>query len=273
MAVRVARNLAGHSNAKVYVTHVLSPGSEDPDLAESLRASATGELGRIEREAMLAGVKHEYVLRKGDLWEELSRLLRQYRIDLIVMGSHGRSGFSKPALGSVAEEIFHSAPCPVITVGPTIASECAADADLRTILFPTDFSPSSLRALPYALSLAQVHHAMLVLLHVLELQTMELHIKEKAQELPFGSLEAARARAGAQLHKLVPADAELWGEPECRVESGAIAETILETAVSGRANLIVLGLSPEPGFADRASWEIASTIVSQAPCPVLTVRS
>jgi nucleotide-binding universal stress UspA family protein len=75
------------------------------------------------------------------------------------------------------------------------------------------------------------------------------------------------------LRKLVAADAELWGEPECRVESGAITETILETAVSGRANLIVLGLSPEPGFADRASWEIASTIVSQAPCPVLTVRS
>jgi nucleotide-binding universal stress UspA family protein len=216
-------------------------------------------------------VKHEYLLRRGHLWAELSRLLRQYRIDLIVMGSHGGSGFSTPALGSAATEVFRAAPCPVITVGPTIASECAADADLRTILFPTDFSPASLRALPYALSLAQAHHAMLVFLHV-----MELHTMENAQEPSPGSfgspgtLEAARARAGARLHQLVPADAELWSEPECRVETGEVAETILETAVSGRANLIVLGL--EPGFADRASGEIASKIVSQAPCPVLTVR-
>ena len=85
---------------------------------------------------------------------------------LVVVGTHGRPGISKVLMGSVAERIFRQASCPVLTVGPNVSGEPEAIVDMHTILFPTDFSPESVAAVPYATSLAQEHQARVYLLHV-----------------------------------------------------------------------------------------------------------
>ena len=93
-------------------------------------------------------------------------MVGRHAIDLIVLGSHGKHGLKKLVLGSAAEQIFRHADCPVLTVGPKVVAPGPGEVAFKHILFATDFSAGSLRALPYALSLAEENQARLALLHV-----------------------------------------------------------------------------------------------------------
>jgi nucleotide-binding universal stress UspA family protein len=269
MAIRLARTLAGRNHAKIHVAHVVNPATIpmiSPEAgtfaADRVRQRAAEELRKLDRESILGSAKHECLLREGYVWEQLQAVIRERQIDLVVTGTHGPGGFEKLALGSVAEEIFRNASCPVVTVGPLISSECASDEDLRCVLYATDFSPQSLGAAEFAVVLAQEHGARLVFLHVIET------LFEKSEA---GMVSASDAFI-AELKKLIPADAELWCEPEYRVEYGDPSTEIIETAIVTRANMIVLGVLKAPGASTHMPWSIASKIVRQAPCPVLTVR-
>ena len=88
-------------------------------------------------------------------------------VDLIVLGTHGRTGAEKLLLGSVAEEIFRRSPVPVLTIGPGVRSSTHNAGRFRRVLFATDLSPESLAAAPYAITLAQENQARLALLLVM----------------------------------------------------------------------------------------------------------
>jgi len=178
-------------------------------------------------------------------------------IDLIVIGTHGRTGAGKLLMGSVAEAIFRQAPCPVLTVGPEVSGEPASVADLHEILVPVDFSPESLAALPYAISLARHDDARLYLLHV------------------AGRYQRGETLLDTQLRNLIPRDARLFCEPKVFVESGAPAERILELAEELGTDLIVLGVKRTPSIFEATRHLPQATaykVVSEASCPVLTVR-
>src|SRR5579872_2294374 len=171
-ALPYALSLAQKYDAKLFVAHV---NSEPIGVPASLREGLHG-LGFKHQnedadglnllESQLRGVRYEVISREGDVCAELSQIVRTEGIDLIVIGTHGRTGAGKLLMGSVAESIFRHAPCPVLTVGPDVAGEPASIADLHEILFPTDFGAESLAALPYAISLAQQDDARLYLLYV-----------------------------------------------------------------------------------------------------------
>lgn len=166
-------------------------------------------------------------------------------------------------LGSVAEEIFRTVPVPVLTVGP---HSNPGKANVREILFSTDFNTESNAAAAYAVSLAQEFQARLTLLHVVP--------EPKAGELVgwFDVQESAKKL----LAKLVPPEAEDWCKPEFFVERGDPAERILDLANLREVDLIVLGAQPEsgvPGAATHLPVAIAHRVVARANCPVLTVRS
>jgi len=136
---------------------------------------------------------------------------------------------------------------------------------LHELLYATDFSRESLAALPYAVSLAQEHQAQLALLYVLERADASI----KDAELNAASLLH-------RLHSLVPPEAELWCHPKYFVKFGAPADQILELATMRRPHLIVLGVRRGRGpilAAAHAPMGTAHKVVSQANCPVLTVRA
>jgi len=208
-------------------------------------------------ESQLHGTRHEILSREGDVWTEMSKIADDKEIDLIVVGTHGRSGASKLLMGSVAETIFRHAPCPVLTVGPETSGEPNSIADLHEILFPTDFSAESLAALPYAISLAQQDDARLYLLYV------------------GGRSQRGETLLESQLRNLVPPDARLFCEPKVYVETGPPAERILELAEELGTDLIVLGVKSTPLVFEASAHLPQATaykVVSQATCPVLTVR-
>jgi nucleotide-binding universal stress UspA family protein len=267
-ALHHAIAIAKHFDATVYLTHVVGSlgfvlAGPDAILAASDAAwrDARRLEDRLETSGVLAGVRHEIVVREGDIWEGIQEVVKDKDIDLIVSGTHGRSGIRKVVLGSIAEEIFRHASCPVLTVGPCAPTESVVEAKLQNILFATDFSPESLEALPFSLAAAREQHAQLTLLHVVE------HL---SAEEALGA-ERVMTALEARLRQLLPP--EYAGEHECRVEVGAIEEAILDIAAEERASVLILGLKTPATYVDHLGWLHAYHIVRGACCPVLTIRS
>ena len=100
---------------------------------------------------------HEIIFRTGDVWNIIGEIIRTKEIDLLVLSTHGRTGVDRVLFGSVAEKLFRKATCPVLTVGPRVASKLKNSGLLSQILYSTDFQPVSLAAAPLASSLAEEH--------------------------------------------------------------------------------------------------------------------
>jgi nucleotide-binding universal stress UspA family protein len=126
-AFKKAIEMAKASRAELLIVHVINPiipvageGYISPkmyeDLAESTRAWARKQLERLLAKAKKSGVRGKGVLAEGAAHEQIARIAKTKRADLVVMGTHGRSGFAKLFLGSVAGRVVTAAPCPVLTV-------------------------------------------------------------------------------------------------------------------------------------------------------------
>jgi len=269
-ALPYAVGLAKQYGAKVYGFHVRFPATYPIVGPEAMPQvmEAAAEQAKIDAQQLherLAGVVHEVSVCEGEVWPLMKDLVEKQKIDMIVIGTSGRTGVSRLLLGSVAEEIFRRASCAVLTVGPHVSKETDRRLEMKEILYATDFSPESLAALPYAVSLAQEHVARLTLLHVVgEPKVGELvHAEQYAESI------------SRQLRNLMPPEAEAWCAPKYVVEHGPEADKIMEVAIALGADLIVLGVRSAEGAmgtATHISQSIAHRVVTQARCPVLTVR-
>jgi len=260
-ALAVARRYGSH----IYLTHIIRPESFEfvvPEavtaMLEQSRREAEQQMAGLLVTGRLRGVSHQVLIATGDLWPVLSRLVREHDIDLIVLGTHGRTGVRKLLLGSVAQEVFRQAPCPVLTVGPKVHGQ--AESEPRRILYSTNFSPASAYSARYALSLAREHGAQLTFLHV----------AEEADLLPPESRARLVESVSKQLRELVPAG-EAWLEPELAVEFGSAAEGILKAADQYQAELIVMGVRRPTTLFGRTASGTAYDVVCRSGCPVLTV--
>ncbi len=191
--------------------------------------------------------------------------------DLLVIGSHGRSGFERLLLGSVAEKLLRKAPCPVMVV-PAHDATPPDEVRFRRIVCPVDFSDSSLAALEYALSLVEESDGWLSLIHALEIPP-ELHAMPTRDGIDVPRVRAAaEADARTRLRGLIPAAVREYCTVETRVLDGKAHRQILATAAERHADLIVMGVSGH-GAVDR--WVFGSntsSVIRGATCPVLTVR-
>jgi len=271
-ALPFAAAIARKFGAIVHALHVLTPEPYvyvPPETAataiEALEENAQAGMARVE--AQLTGIPHEATVVRGvGVWPALEQQIVECKADLIVLGTHGRTGAQKLLLGSVAEEVFRRSKVPVITIGPLVPSGIHSGAHFRRVLFATDFSPESLAAAPHAISLAEENEARLILLHVLP------DPKRQESNRPGGT---SVANAMYELYQLVPKEAEVWCRPEQVVEHGEPAERILWTADERGADLIVLGVRSAAGrlaAATHLGKSTAHKIVANAKCPVLTVR-
>jgi nucleotide-binding universal stress UspA family protein len=267
-ALPYAVGFASHFGAKLYALYVRRT---DQLTSAPEQWPATAELTRVKRKMtrLLEGsprIDSEALIKDGGLWNSVGSTIEMKQIDLVVLGTRGRSGLARALLGSAAEEIFRRAPCPVLTVGPHASPLLLRGGGLTQILYASDFSSESAAAAPYAISLAQEFQARLTLLHVIaDPKRGDL---VQAQELVTSSRKL--------LLDLVSPESELWCEPQFMVEQGPAAETILDVADLRKANLIVLGVRRPtgiPGAATHLPMAIAHKVVSRANCPVLTVRA
>jgi nucleotide-binding universal stress UspA family protein len=266
-AAPIAIQIARRYGAKVYGVHVnrfddytAAAPNAWAAMAEAAEKETKEDAGRLNEQ--LQGVEHEVVIGEGNLLELLSNVIQQKEIDLVVVGTRGRTGFGKTLLGSVAEQILRQSPCPVLTIGPHVNPWSDEYVKMREILYATDLATDTPVAAPYAISLAQENQAHLVLLHVIE--------DPKAGDL-VDSPEVVDLKE-RKLKQFVTEQVGLWCEPTYIVEQGPAAEKILDVAKRRHTDLIVLGARPAKGLATHLNMGTVHKVVSQAKCPVLTVR-
>jgi len=263
-ALKYALAIAKAGKSRLFVVHALPaapPPSSDFGMREfdSHRREIADRVRVLKNSGALKGVEYSVMLEHGGVWEVLAKTVEQRKVDLIVLGTHGRGGLKKLILGSTAEEVFRVAPCPVLTVGAHV-SDPVAGALFRHILVATDYSAGSLHALPYALSLAQTFQARVTLVHAVDPFTITaLASKIQVQE---------RER----LKVLVPQDTSV--AVEFQVQFGLPADVILNIAQRQKADLIVMGVHATEALtaSTHLPGTVADRVVCCASCPVLTVK-
>jgi nucleotide-binding universal stress UspA family protein len=282
-ALPYAAAISRHFGSTLHVAHVLSDagllmmsgGIDYVSLGTIYEDAHTEAKEKLERITLCLGeMPHRCHVRHGQVWKNLAEIVETNRIDLLIVGTHGRSGFGKLLLGSVAEDILRHAVCPVLTVGPQVCGRAKlpalegkhrdiapVDLELREILYATNFSPDAARSARAAVRLAEEFHAHLTVLHVIEKYSDP------------GSHPGPMEDGLRHLQELIPENARLQYAPERELEFGSAGENILRVASDREADMIVLGARAalEVG-STHLPWSTAHHVLAHAHCPVLTVR-
>jgi nucleotide-binding universal stress UspA family protein len=284
-ALEYAVAMATYYDARVTALHVYA------DLPVVTAAPSLGieglqpvSLVEIDRAAVVAATERFAALVPGDgrvdpMVQEaphpVDEILAQADLlgaGLIVVGSHGRSGFERLLLGSVAGKVLRRSARPVMVVPPHTTAG-PPPMPFRRLLCPIDFSDSSLRALEFALHLAQEARARLTLLHAIEIPP-ELHEIPLAMDINVANVRsAANTELFRRLQAMVPASARDYCAIDTCVVEGKAHREILRVASDERTDLVVMGVQGR-GAVDLALFGSNTlAVVHGASCPVLTVRA
>jgi len=280
-----ALSLAEHYRAQMVVQNVIElsryPYAEyvasQGDYAEFCRVLHEGGKERLREfveKQPHDEIQLELVVNEGVAADSILLIAQERKVDLIVMGTHGRRGFDRLVLGSVTDRVMRTAPCPVLAISKpphvSMAHESAHDSTakgekrrhvhhLSRILFCTDFSENAERALNYAISVTREYNAELTLLHVLE----EAPNPVKAKK--------AIATAAEQLDKLIVSEERESLKVRTVVRIGKPYQQIIQLAVEAQTDTVIMGVSGR-GALDRAVFGSTTYRVMQlGPCPVLAV--
>jgi nucleotide-binding universal stress UspA family protein len=242
----------------------LSPVVNSEETANELNRWAQVSIGS-------SGVKADVLVTSGLATMEIARQVELLNADLLVLGTHGRSGFQRLFLGSVTEKLLRTTTIPVMTIPPPVRKP--ESVRYKTILCPVDFSDESMRALDYALSLAKEADARIILLHVVEGFVDTPYANEFRNVSVLEYYEQMEADAAKRLVAAVPDDARTWARPVERVIKGRAYRQILKMAQDERAELIVMGVRGR-GAIDRLIFgSTTHHVIRGAECPVLTLHS
>ena len=280
-AVQYAADIAGDNDSQLFVLHASPPEVRLPVPLDPLPTAldpaviyARESMYKLGHSKTFQDLHHEEILERGSVWEVVKDVSEKKRADLVVLGTRGRTGLKKLVLGSVAEEVFRCAACPVLTVGPAAVST----NPIRKVLFATDFGPASAHALPYAVDFANRDGGELILLHL----TPPIPIEYVGPTwYPNGGIvdreEMDKQEFLPKLVRLLPSHEGLKCNVKYLVETHFPVEGIVNMARAYKADLIVMGIRDSgrnsPRLASHMPWAIAYDVVCQAECPVLTVRA
>ncbi len=276
-AIEHAVAVAKWYGSKIVGLHVMSPPLlvGPPILLAGFADLAAPESGPAAdrllhewlRPATEAGLQTEVLVQEGVAAVRILETAASLRADMIVMGTHGRGGFERFWLGSVAEKVLRKASCPVWTVPPPAVTP--ATFLFKRLLCPVDFSDSSLAALRYALSIAKESDAHLTLLYISDWPPENELLIERLDtpELRAAVEEEARDRFAP----LITDEVRTWCKPEVKVAFGKAYRQILEHADNEGSDLIVMGARGHHGLDRTVFGSTTNQVVRRARCPVLTL--
>jgi len=260
-AAKYAAGLAKQLHSRLSLLHIvpMEAYTARPTLLAADLERFELERGRDELRDFAAKIpevrifRHEEIVLCGPTIETIDKVAELQKADLIVMGSHGRSGVSRLALGSIAETVIRHQHRPVLVTGPQCMRRYTP---LKSIVLAVDLPATSLRAVQYATSIARQSGAMLAVVHVVPESAANIMDDEKIRH---------------NLQMLVPHDPDFAKRVSYRVLHGEASEKILNAARSRNAGILVLGAKERP-MAGHAPWTTLSHIIREATCPVLAVQ-
>jgi nucleotide-binding universal stress UspA family protein len=271
-ALRYAVALSRAYNAELILLHCdTSEASTEVDAHDAAAEKIKLALVRYSGDANLNSLEWKsVVITSDDVGEAITRQAAILKVDLIVMRSRRRP-HRAALLGSTAESVSRTAPCPVLVMHSderdwVTGSE--TKIDLKRVLVAYDFSDHSELALNSALSFAQEYQSELHLLHVLPPFSVN---ESEISWYPLGR-EGAYHQAARRLQKAAPPETHLWCEVKHTVREGQPYREILDYAEKNQIDLICLG-AHGAGFGMRTLFgSNVDRVLRQAPCPVLVTR-
>ena len=253
-------SIAEHFGSQLYLWHCVAPEiAEATGLAPGLADQHTREkLEALSRTVQFQRLSTSILVANGEIEMALPQAITEHKIDLVIARTSGKRGLQRILYGSIVDEICRVAACPVLTVGPFLLPR--REVSFKHIVLPTDLSQHSQRVMPVVQSLARRYGSAITVLHVLP---------EGWQQRPdYDAVQESARRAMSQGFETALSQYKC----ECICETGDPVEVILRTAQRGNADLIAMGVKHafEPGI--QMCPGVASRVVSEAHCPVLTTR-
>ena len=262
-AMKYAQSLAAGFGARLIVLYAepcnpppyFTPGQEYEILAtlERLKKAAAVHLSRYVREHGLGKDTQTLVVDQPPV-QAILRTADQNDA-WIVMGTHGRSGWSHVLLGSVAERVLHETDRPVLTARYKKVATEPSSISIRQVFCPVNFTEVARQALEYAVKVAERFAAELIVLKVVE---------------PVSD-PASDQRAMDRLCAWIPNEVRARCNLKEIIRRGGAAEQIITAALSSRCDMIVMGAQHRRFFDTTVIGTTSVQVTRHAPCPVLTV--
>jgi nucleotide-binding universal stress UspA family protein len=238
---------------------------------QALREQSAEDLRRFVEPFLGRGVALASEVWEGEPWRAILEGAATVSADLVVMGTHGRTGFEHLLLGSVTEKVLRRAGCPVLTVGSSL--HLPAPGLFRRILCAVDLSGSSRRTIDTALAFADESDALVTMLHVVS------DASTPAVPGLFGHVQSLDARrreveeeALARLRREIAPEDREWRQVREVAATGTPWREILAVADERKADLVVMGAHGHGPLGERLFGSTASHVVRRSACPVLVVR-
>jgi nucleotide-binding universal stress UspA family protein len=270
-----AAAIARWYSARIVALHAFSPVyAEAPVLAgaDDGFGTSAGIYTQLRDEIAIpaAGIETTVDVIESAAAPAIVQYATQHGTDLIVIGTHGTSGFEHLLLGSVTEKVLRKARCPVLTVPPR--AQKTSSLPFKRIICPTDFSASSITALETAVSFAEEGDANLTIVHVLEdADENELFVARPYDVHHHRELREQHLRE--LVDSIVPPALREWTAPNLVITSGKPYQEILRVVNDQKADLIVMGVQGRTPFDVMMFGSTTNQVVRRATCPVLTVRT
>ena len=285
-ALGLALPLLKRFGAKLHLVHVFPPDYPLASMAAMPLVVLDSTVAkRVRRHLKEVAFKYSAPLARGNIhalqgrpFEEICRLARKQKIDLIVTSSRGLTGFKHLALGSTAERIVRHSPCPVLVLRSAENQKTgrnghgpAPKLSFGKILVPIDFSDCALKGLAYAKALARKFRSKLVLLHSVAPQyyvTNDEYARYDFSRLMQQCENAARD----QMRELVEeTDWDGVNGLETSLQAGHPGDQICSRAADHRVDLIVISTHGRTGLRHVFLGSTAEYVVRHSPCPVLVI--
>jgi nucleotide-binding universal stress UspA family protein len=272
--LRCAIALARAHGAKLYVLNCVdefAPAAalERVETREALKKSIERSVDLHNVSGDVGPLNWEPIIAEGQPADAITREAAERKVGLIVMSSRHRP-FAAALLGSTAEMVSRTAPCPlfVVRLGGDRPVNGTHGIAFKRVLVATDFSSDSELALRYGFSLAQKYQSHLHLLHVLT------DSPTKGEEIDWSTpgADSPYYAAARRLHESIPAEVHLWSEVTHAVREGKPFREILSYAAEHQIDLICIGAHGKSSQSGGLFGSNADRVLRESPSPVLVLR-
>ena len=268
-ALDYAVKLAKNYGAGIHALHVVSPvisgayGTEISvaSLTAAFQKDSIHQMAALKTKLKKSGVPIETEVLLGTIDVEIRRAIAKRKIDLVVVGTHGRRGVERWVLGSVTERLMRHCTVPLLVTASDRHIRSAPPA-IRRILVTTDFSEGTAGTLKYAFSMAQECQAKITLLHIVD---------DVSVDLPYKLRESVIRGVRRKLEELLPSGVRDWCDIKTRIETGMPYRAILKILKSEKADLLVMNVHGKSLLERALIGSTAERVVRAAPCPVLLI--
>ncbi|MEJ2103729.1 MAG: universal stress protein [Ignavibacteriaceae bacterium] len=274
--------LAEKYEAEIYVLHVITIFEDQPSIVSNEIAETKEMVKKLEdvAEKQLNKILDSHSSNDIKITTEIKRGLSaapaileyasENKIDLIIMGTHGRRGLGHLLLGSAAEEVVRLAPCPLFTIREL--KDPKPVMHVNNILVPIDFSNYSEKALAYASEIAQSYNAQLQVLHIIE-ETMHPAFSVTGKSSIFDLVPDIKDESRKRAEKMLSNFVSDRVKSKIFIQGGRAANDIIKFAKENSTDLIVIATHGLTGLEHMLLGSVTEKVVRMAHCPVFTVKA